>query len=311
MKQVTALSAFRATGMVIGGPAFRATGMVIGGPKCIVLLQIGRQSILLYGTSHHRNAANMSVIHMIQQLMNKSPHTEILVESFKVDNVRDLKSDKPSNQIRRTAHLYARHWGVDLKNINATFNRGVFRAAAENLEDDPDDSIMKTRKLFTEYIRHVYHGHEGQALALLDTLFSDIPNASKYTMNCIRCFRSIRAKLQGVVCDLSPLFTVFQEKGYLELGKGVSNTLNVQNSYGCRAVAVSLLNDLYATGITMSSQNNIIFYGGSTHVTHMVFLLHHCYNAKPRVLLEVEADIYATEVLLTKSNYDFILSHFS
>lgn len=255
--------------------------MEVRGPHTLIFDVISNSTekdvpLLLLGETHHREVEQLNVHHILETICRKQPQTMLYIERYKAPlKIRPAAVINVSmNGCYEQNKVY-----VDLKNFDPEFNRALFHPMQRSSQE-----VTAHRSKLSLWMKAVYANHKSEAIRLCDEIFGEeIPYAREFT-------NMITAKLASIVHTSADSFDVVTNEfeSSIVLGyhpkdddrKG-SNDLDQYTVEGANIFAVCILQDLYTLGLMIESKKPSIFYGGSTHVWQMQWLLENFYKVTP------------------------------
>ena len=279
------------------------SNMIIRGPFTFVFQMINYESsngnvqsqpILMYGEMHHSKVSDLNVHTLIEEMCTLK--TTLFIERFRMPK-----------KIGESASLKVSHTNcihkifVDVKKFNSEFNKALFSGVSSSKMP-----ILEHRHHLANWMKNVYSGDKDKATDAIVTLFdADIPHMHTFVDTMTDKFNEhIR---NGRSQDLLNRFEIVQHEFIQNVVLGPyhpqrsevvtsSNAVDIATNGGATIFAVCILQDLYTADSILFHRTPSIFYGGSTHVWQIHWLLEHFYKFVPTLVYMNRGDTESCDV---------------
>lgn len=279
--------------------------MKIIGPHTLVYNTISEKPILLLGEQHHKSLENINVHEWIQQMCTNSSAT-LFVERF----------SEPSKVTPSATNIVARlqvprKVFVDMKKGDKTFNRTLFSASHMM----PHSDIFAYRDSLAIWMEKVYVASE-DITDLTRSLFANsVENVQDFVSMMQEKFRLLKPHRQA-----SWDFTIVKNEFRDQVCLGIqthhpkiataSNSVDISTSSGARIFAVCALQDLYTMESILLADGPCVFYGGSTHVWQMQWLLESYFKIQNNESFTYHDPEVNDHILLSDTVFELIAKKF-
>lgn len=265
--------------------------MIIRGPFTFVFQIINYESssgnvqsqpILMYGEIHHSKVSELNIHTLIEDIC--TPETTLFIERFRMPK-----------KIGESASLKVSHTNcnrkifVDVKKFNPEFNKALFSGVSSSKMP-----ILEHRRHLANWMKNVYSGEKDKATHAIATLFkTDIPYMHTFVELMTDKFNE--HILNGRSPDLLNRFEIVENEFIKNVALGPyhpqrsevvtsSNPVDITTNGGANIFAVCILQDLYTADSILFHRTPSIFYGGSTHVWQIHWLLENVYKFLPTLI---------------------------